>query len=173
MSIKVVNKGYTLEVTSWENDGDNYKTKSLSFESKEEALAIRNMCLTLFKSSSNGEAGIGNSNEDESEMAEYTIIQYVSKNIDIIKFKDHEFDLENLENQIKLSFPEDTIREDYLDYIHDYLEDFNPEMREKWINIVMDYNNLLLGGSDYYYSRIVESCKLYFSPEDIILEEIE
>ncbi len=34
---KVVNKGYTLTVVSWENDADNYNTNSKTVETKEEA----------------------------------------------------------------------------------------------------------------------------------------
>ena len=41
--VKVVNKGYTLSVTSWENDGDNYKTESKTFDTKEEAIKVVKM----------------------------------------------------------------------------------------------------------------------------------
>ena len=33
---KVVNKGYTIKVVSWENDGDNYRTKSKAVSTLEE-----------------------------------------------------------------------------------------------------------------------------------------
>jgi len=35
----VVEKGYTIEVTSWENDGDHYKTKTKKLDTEIEALA--------------------------------------------------------------------------------------------------------------------------------------
>jgi hypothetical protein len=41
----VVNKGYTLTVVSWENDGDYYNTKSKTVDTKEEAEALYNLML--------------------------------------------------------------------------------------------------------------------------------
>ena len=63
--ILVIEKGYTLSVTSWENDGDNYRTKSQTFKTKELAIAIANLCKTVFCSCNNGEDGIGNSGYDD------------------------------------------------------------------------------------------------------------
>jgi len=37
VEIKVVSKGYTIKVVSWENDGDSQWEKSLTVETKEEA----------------------------------------------------------------------------------------------------------------------------------------
>jgi len=34
--IQVVNKGYTITVTSWENDGDLYNTKSITLDTLED-----------------------------------------------------------------------------------------------------------------------------------------
>ena len=61
MNKKVISKGYTLEVVSWENDGDDYRTKSVTVDTIEEAKGIYNMCMTLFKSCNKGEGCIGNS----------------------------------------------------------------------------------------------------------------
>ena len=61
--IKVINKGYTLTVVSWENDGDNYNTKSKIVDSKEKAKAYYDL-MQLCKSENNpkaGEIGLGNS----------------------------------------------------------------------------------------------------------------
>ena len=41
--IKVINKGYRLEVKSWENDGDNNKTIVNYYQDKDEALRILNL----------------------------------------------------------------------------------------------------------------------------------
>lgn len=61
--IKVVKKGYTITVTSWENDGDHTGTKTLTVQNKEYALAVLKICQDIFVSCSNG--GIGNTtNED-------------------------------------------------------------------------------------------------------------
>lgn len=80
MKRKVVNKGYTITVTSWENDGDNYKTKSITVESKDKAAAIAKMCRTLFKSHNNGEGGIGNMGEDERRDAKKLIVPFMKDN---------------------------------------------------------------------------------------------
>ena len=57
----VVKKGYTIEVTSWENDGDNYKTKTLTVDDKEQSIAILDMCKNLFTSHHDTDnTGIGN-----------------------------------------------------------------------------------------------------------------
>jgi hypothetical protein len=78
--VKVIEKGYTLEVTSWENDGDNYNTESLTVDTIEEAKRIHTICTTLFKSGNNGEGGIGNSMDGEEDD---TILEYVKNNPDL------------------------------------------------------------------------------------------
>lgn len=76
----VVKKGYTVTVTSWENDGDNYRTESETYQSKELVEAIVKMCKTLFASCNNGDGGIGNTNEYETDNARKTIISYMKAN---------------------------------------------------------------------------------------------
>lgn len=78
--VKVINKGYTLTVTSWENDGDNYRTKHKTVDTIEEAKRLHTICTTLFKSRNNGEGGIGNSMEGEEND---TILEYVENNKDL------------------------------------------------------------------------------------------
>lgn len=57
---------------SWENDGDNYNTKHVTYEDKEFAIEVARMCRDLFCSINNGGNGIGNSNDEMSErVAEY------------------------------------------------------------------------------------------------------
>lgn len=66
----IYRKGYLLKTTSWENDADYYKTTENSVDTLEEAKALKKMFLILFKSKNNGENGIGNSFDDESERIE-------------------------------------------------------------------------------------------------------
>jgi hypothetical protein len=73
----VIEKGYTLEVTSWENDLDNYNTESMTVETLEEARRIYRVCTELFKSCNNGEGGIGNSMSGE---CEDVIEEYIKDN---------------------------------------------------------------------------------------------
>jgi len=78
--VLVAKKGYTIEVVSWENDGDNYKTNYLTVGSKEEALKIQKICKELFCSCHNGESGIGNSTDGETYGA---IEDYLEENPEI------------------------------------------------------------------------------------------
>lgn len=41
----ILNKGYTVEVVSWENDGDLYETNTVNVNDIETAREIRDMCL--------------------------------------------------------------------------------------------------------------------------------
>lgn len=72
--IKIANKGYTLYVSSWENDGDNYQNKSVIVETEEEARKIVFICETLFQSSDCDELAIGNMayyDDPDSVIADY------------------------------------------------------------------------------------------------------
>ena len=138
---KVISKGYTLEVVSWENDGDNYKTKCQVFDTKEEALAVKNLCENIFLSSNNNiEGGIGNLMEDEGAEAKLIIMHYLANNTYLIK------DIESFET--------------------------NESYEDECIDLVMDYNYNLMGSSEYYYSRVLDSYSLYYSKEDVFLEEV-
>ncbi len=75
---KVISKGYTIEVVSWENDGDNYSTKSLIVDSLEEATAIVKLCESVFVSTNNG-GGIGNISDGENKYASKIIIPFMRK----------------------------------------------------------------------------------------------
>ena len=51
-------KGYTLSITSWENDGDYYHTKGYTVDSKDVAKEILDFC-NLCKSGSNNTTTVG------------------------------------------------------------------------------------------------------------------
>lgn len=137
---KVISKGYTISVTSWENDGDNYKTESMTVESKDEAKAIIKMCKKLFHSD-NG--GIGNMMEDEGDKVNEMILKFLEKN------------------------PE----------VKETIISCNPKVKlndNNISNFIMDkYNYNLMGGSEYYYSRVCEKTEVTYSDKDIFLEEIK
>jgi len=87
-------KGYTLEVVSWENDGDHYNTELYHTESKDKALAIKKMCDTLLQSR-NGAKSFGISNGcDLSESEEKRIITFVKDNLDLVYGEEDEEYLE-------------------------------------------------------------------------------
>ena len=68
---KILSKGYTLTVTSWENDGDNYQTNSLTFDQREEAVMFLEACRLCRSTNNNpkGVYGLGNMC-DEYELTE-------------------------------------------------------------------------------------------------------
>lgn len=134
--IKIINKGYTLSVTSWENDGDNGKTLSKTYESKELAIAVASMCKILFASSNNKEGGIGNMMAEDEEEASEVILPYMKASPELYPDKENPSD-------------------------------------EELIQICMKYNYALMGGSEWYYSRVFENATLTYSPEDIYLETIQ
>lgn len=73
----VVKKGYTIEVTSWENDGDNYRTEFLTVQDEDEARKIVKLCKELFVSCNNGKGGVGNSMDGE---AREVVLDYIENN---------------------------------------------------------------------------------------------
>lgn len=63
MTKKILSKGYTLIIDSWENDADNRRTERITVDSHEKAKAIYELCAELFgKTYHNG--GIGNLHSD-------------------------------------------------------------------------------------------------------------
>lgn len=78
----VLKKGYTIEVTSWENDGDNYMTESIVVQDKEKAQAIAKMCKVLFASKNSSKEGIGNYSDAPGHIKEANtkILSYMKKN---------------------------------------------------------------------------------------------
>lgn len=131
---KVISKGYTIEVTSWENDGDNYNTEKIVEQNLDKAKAIGKMCEDLFASTNSAKKGIGNTNEGSEGRAQEKIVDYMRNNPILCD---------------------------------------NKELTDgKLISICMNYNHDLMGGSEYYYSRVCESVTITYSPEDVYLEEI-
>jgi hypothetical protein len=140
---KVISKGYTLTVTSWENDGDNYRTKSMVFESEDEAKAIAKMCKAVFNSCNNGDGGIGNMMDYEGEMASEVILEYLEENPEIKET------IIACNPKVKLNGDKDIF------------------------NFIMEkYNYGLMGGSECYYSRVCEKVDLTYSDKDILSQEV-
>lgn len=142
---KVISKGYTLEITSWENDGDYSDTKTITVKTKEEAKMIHQICTTLFKSCNNGANGVGNSTDRERDFA---VIEYYEENKDTLTY----------EPFIELN----AIME-----VGDY------ESEDLIFDFFLDFAAVLMGSSDFYDFRVCESVTVTYSPEDVYLEEIK
>jgi len=104
---KVVSKGYTLKVTSWENDGDNYRTKFIHSESKEEIEALCRICDLASRKITHTPGGIGN------EMDEEKVTRIA---VDFFEKDENKFSLTHVKDQSKLSDDE------YFDLLTDYTQ---------------------------------------------------
>ena len=145
---KVISKGYTIEVTSWENDGDNYNTKHFTVDTIELAKSLYKLCTTVFVSSNNRKGGIGNLSEDSASSAKSIIMKFMIKHPN-------------------LYLGEDTPPTDYNEDEDDEDDDENPLVQS-----CMEWNFRLMGCSEYYYSRVMHKCSVTYSPVDVFLEEI-
>lgn len=142
--IKAVQKGYTLAVKSWENDGDNYNTKSMTVETFAEAKVIRDMCIKLFQSESRGKGGVGNS---MGENGKCDVIEYFTENEEAFKVLPSYWELKD---RMAISpYQENEIFEYFTDWAYE-----------------------LMSGSEYYDFRVCESCVVTYSPIDIFVEEV-
>lgn len=136
----IVKKGYTLTVTSWENDGDASQTLSKTVETKEEAQVWYEM-MQLCKSQNNQPKGViklGNS---------YDGLDYQQKEVAI----------EFLKKYHKILIPNENIND---------IDD------EDLVDIFCDLAGELLGYGENYACRVMESCMVTYSPEDVFLDEV-
>jgi hypothetical protein len=171
MQKKVISKGYTLEVTSWENDGDNYCTKMNTYNTKEEAIAVRRLCNIVFVSCNNGDGGIGNLNDGEEGCVNALILNFFIRFPDLLTINQEKTPYD-FEKEVREAFPDIKENEKWIDYIFNYMDD-HEDILEGWIDIVLNYNYELMGGSEHYYSRVFESSSLYYSDRDIYLQRID
>lgn len=144
--LKVVSKGYTVTCESWENDGDNYNTKSVVVQSEKKAEALYQMCKVLFQSENRrGSKGIGNSCDVDDSIKE--------KIRDFMKQYPYLLDEEQVMELAECEGDED----EELDFYESICDDWKYE---------------LLGGSEFYYCRVAETTTVTYSPEDIFVEQI-
>ena len=80
MSKVLYKAGYTVRVTSWENDGDNYKTVDFHVGEKEKVDVVVKFA-NLFISNSNNPSGIGNLSDDEGFKAHYILGEFYEQNM--------------------------------------------------------------------------------------------
>jgi len=80
MREKIFNKGYTVEVASWENDGDYCATKRKTYTTKEEAFAVKHMAENLWKTHYDSEYGVGNMTHYSSEEYYHRVYKYFLEN---------------------------------------------------------------------------------------------
>lgn len=171
---KVINKGYTLEVVSWENDGDNYRTKSVTFDDLECAKATKHMCENLFISNHDDKT-IGNKMEDEWRECMLIAARYLVQHPFFLNSNESIIKPSELKEEIITEYEEELKSDPSLKWeelIPEYLE-VKESLVGDWWDSISHINYDLLGSSEYYFSRVCESCTIFFSPEDVYLEVIE
>ena len=143
---KVVSKGFTITVKSWENDGDNYQTNSITVNTLEEATAWVDM-MQLCRSANNqpkGEIYFGNLFEDEFTKEHQRIAA--------------DFIIENYEQLSR--------------YLNEDIQ-LDADKSDKELSYVfMNLAAILLGNSEYYACRVMQDCSVTHSSEDVYCEEI-
>ena len=79
-------KGYTLEVESWENDGDNYRTKYYHVDTIEGVDAIIKICDNMFDMSYTPTHSISNNIYNSFEDYEDIVKDFFEQNEDVRKY---------------------------------------------------------------------------------------
>lgn len=141
---KIINKGYTIEAVSWENDADNYNTLSKTVSTIEEVNALVEM-LELCRSSSNrknGDIRVGNTYDYDGFdiLQREVVVEFMEKNFDVL-------------------FPNKKLQE----------PDEDESLNDILIDLFIDKAHELLGGGEYY-CRVCESYTVTYYPEDVYAE---
>jgi hypothetical protein len=139
-------KGYHLEVESWENDADNFATKRLFVGDDEKtAIALMTICKELFSTYHSGEKiGIGNMMDDDYDKAGQKCVDYFSTRPEA--------------REAMNTFYKTTI-------------DFT-ENDEVYDMIVADFNGDIMGSSEWYCSRVFNSARVIYAPEDVEIDVV-
>lgn len=146
--MKKIEKGYMLEIVSWENDADYYRTMYLTEETLQGAKNLKEFLIGLFGRDYTHKSGVGNAGEWEEGETASKIYTYLENNMDNLICS------KILEDLGRLDLDEGLTDYDIIDSVNEYAYD-------------------AMGGTDTYLFRVIESVKIYHVPETIILEEIE
>lgn len=142
MSIK---KGYQLHITTWENDGDNYKTKVIDGLNKEDTQFYVELA-SLFTSRNNrankgfGNGGITECGDEYHNPCMENVVQAISK----VVADNPNASKEITDHYISEDFDEvyECLVEDLLGYTEQYYD-------------------------EEYFCRVFESFKAYYFPQDV------
>jgi hypothetical protein len=139
-------RGYHITVTSWENDGDNYNTKTIVVPEREEVDILVSLFKLLGQETSN-DKDFGNMYEpDKSERKAFAkavlalpgMIDYLKKSFTWA------------EGLLEDSGYEDSILDAVLDILYD----------------------VGLTGSEYYYTRVCDKLTVFYVEQDVYAERV-
>lgn len=140
----IIPAGYRITVVSWENDGDNYNTKVSEGWTKEEVAFLVPFIKVVT-------AHLGNEYDPDDEQKDE-----VADIVEALVEKNPAIHLsERLKDYFRLATEEEKEDEYYsrLDGSSELLYDF-------------------VGGSEYYWTRVCESIKVEYIPNEIILQDV-
>ena len=141
----IIKKGYRVTVKTWENDADNYKSGSIEGLSHQEAAFLVDFVKLFSSQNDRRNRGIGNM-YDPSEAEREKAFERVKKVVE-----KHRTAVENNEEIKQYFFDEDVY----------FFEDV-------WAEYA--YELTLSGG--VFYTRVMDSYKVEFIPQDIVLEDV-
>lgn len=153
MNIKfgqVIPKGYVLEIETWENDGDNYKTQTV-FGVEEHEISQYKFILGLFKGSHcNNRSKCGNGDWD---IVKHLVIAHIESGA-----KSGQLTPEFLDKVLGIPDLETLLNDDEEEY---YLNEALTEL----LGIACEY--------DGDFMRVVEQVKLYIIEEEIQIPDVK
>ena len=140
-------KGYEVQCTSWENDADDYRTNSVFFKEKEDALFVIELLKKCKSKNDTHNPGIGNSNVNEGYNTVSTddvinVFQDAYANHPNISVDLYTELHEILEIDLETTEPDDTMMEQSVDFLC------------RFLNMPVQY--------DYPFIRVAEKIKLNY-----------
>lgn len=146
MAHSIIRKGYRITVVSWENDADNYRTEVKEGHTEAQARFVCEV-LNHMGSQSNGgreQNQFGNMYEpDDDEMEEFA--QYMMRIVE--SHGDAAVAMVGLDDEDR-QLDEDDLPYAFTEFLYDYM-----------------------GGGEFF-TRVVESIKVEWIPEDILIEDV-
>lgn len=148
-----IKAGYIVQTTTWENDGDHYKTQYNYGLTQEEAA----QWVIILQWYSSSQSDLGNEEFDNDVFLE-RLFEYTEKGLFTKEFIKSQFGLELIGSD-----PEE------------WLNSFLPGILDEFEETIMDVLVKFLGSAaeyDYNFCRVVDKVKVLYIKEDIIIPEI-
>lgn len=139
-----IKAGFRLEVETWENDADNYRTEVLDGLTEAEVKFYVEVAKAHYSRHDPSMKGFGNMYEpDKEEKEKYTDAMRAI-------FRKHVVILSNIWDDFEPGWIDE---KSFLDMVHGVNYDLG------------------LSGSEYYFTRVTDSIKVSYTPVEIILED--
>lgn len=151
---QTIPKGFIVEVSSWENDGDDYETIQKQGVSSAYIEVVQRL-FPLFKSRCNNKGCFGNTCDGEVDLYNLAEAAY-----DALKNMEQEVVYKVLGYDIlALQYENEAIPFETFEQAGKAVQEF-----------VLDN---ITGYSEYYDFRVAETLKVYYLPDDVIIPSVE